>query len=179
MLRYVAGLAFSKDGTRVALIRKNRPLWQAELKALIANMDEPRPLLHPNMAEIYRSRVAALHGALLKDDTKPAAAETIRALVNQVTLVPENGELAIVLRGDLAAMLSYAGNKKPGAVSGAGSDALAMKASLVAGKRNHLYQTSVALDCAELLPDLLGRTAISLLRPVGLGAGVLPIPEKY
>jgi hypothetical protein len=28
MNRYVAGLAFSEDGTRVALIRKNRPLWQ-------------------------------------------------------------------------------------------------------------------------------------------------------
>ncbi len=71
--------------------------------------------------------------ALLRDETKAEAAETVRTPVNQVTLVPENGELAIVLRGDLAAMLSYAANKKPGAVSGAGSDALAVQASLVAG----------------------------------------------
>ncbi len=71
--------------------------------------------------------------ALLRDETKAEAAETVRALVDQVTLVPENGELAIILRGGLAAMLSYAANKKPGAVSGAGSDALAVQASLVAG----------------------------------------------
>jgi hypothetical protein len=103
---------------------------KADLEELTANMDEPPPLLHPNMAEIYRSRVAALHKALLSAETKAEAAETVRALV------PENGELAIVLRGDLAAMLSYAANKKPGAVSGAGSDALAVQASLVAGARN-------------------------------------------
>lgn len=52
---------------------------KADLEALIANMDEPPPLLHPNMAEIYRSRVAALHEALLRDETKAEAAETIRA----------------------------------------------------------------------------------------------------
>lgn len=35
-----------------------------------------------------------------------------RTLMDRVELVPENGELAIVLRGDLAAMLSFATNKK-------------------------------------------------------------------
>ena len=111
---------------------------KTDLEAQIADMAEPPALLHPNMAEIYRSRVAALHEALLQDEAKAEAAETVRALVDQVTLVPENGELAIVLRGDLAAMLSYAANKKPGAVSGAGPEALAVQASLVAGMRNRL-----------------------------------------
>ncbi|PKQ00466.1 MAG: resolvase, partial [Alphaproteobacteria bacterium HGW-Alphaproteobacteria-12] len=55
----------------------------------------------------------------------------IRALVDQVTLVPENGELTIVLKGDLAAMLSFAANKKPGSISGTGL--LASQVSLVAG----------------------------------------------
>jgi hypothetical protein len=37
----------------------------------------------------------------------------LRQLVGQVALVPENGELAIVLDGgDLAAMLSFAVDKK-------------------------------------------------------------------
>jgi hypothetical protein len=35
-------------------------------------------------------------------------------------LVPEDGELAIVLREDLAAMLAYAANKKPGPSLGPG-----------------------------------------------------------
>lgn len=104
-----------------------------DLEALIANMDEPPPLLHPNMAEIYRSRVAALREALVRDETKAEAAETIRALVDQVALVPENGELAIVLKGDLAAMLSFAaGKKKPGMKAGHSGD-FGSPGSLVAG----------------------------------------------
>ena len=42
----------------------------------------------------------------------------IRALVSAIELTPEDGKLAIVLRGDLAAMLSFAAHKaKPGAPS--------------------------------------------------------------
>jgi site-specific DNA recombinase len=109
---------------------------KTDLEALITHMDELPPLLHPNMAEIYRSRVAALHEALLRDETKAEAAETIRALVNQVTLVPENGELAIVLKGDLAAMLSFATDKKkPGIDLKAGhSGDSGSPGSLVAGR---------------------------------------------
>lgn len=108
---------------------------KADLEALIANMDGPPPLLHPNMAEIYRSRVAALHEALLRNETKAEAAETIRALVDQVALVPENGELAIVLKGDLAAMLRFAADKqKPGTDPVAGLvGAIGSPGSLVAG----------------------------------------------
>ena len=39
-----------------------------------------------------------------------------RTLVDQVTLVPNEAELAIVLRGDLAAILRFAANKKTPAV---------------------------------------------------------------
>jgi hypothetical protein len=67
---------------------------------------------------------------------KAVAIETLRTLVDRVELVPENGELAIVLPGDLAAMLSFASNKKPGTISGTGLSALASQASLVAGARN-------------------------------------------
>ena len=116
-----------------------------DLEALIANMDEPPPLLHPNMAEIYRSRVAALHQALVRDETKAEAAETIRALVDQVALVPENGELAIVLKGDLAAMLSFAADKKkPGMKAGHSGD-VGSPGSLVAGTCSHLYRTRLGL----------------------------------
>jgi hypothetical protein len=40
------------------------------------------------------------------------AIEHIRLSVSAIELTPENGDLAIVLRGDLAAMLSFASNKK-------------------------------------------------------------------
>ncbi len=66
--------------------------------------------------------------------------EVLRQLVDQVTLIPENGELAIVLKGDLAAMLSFATDKKkPGIDLKAGhSGDFASPGSLVAGKRNRV-----------------------------------------
>ncbi len=67
------------------------------------------------MAEVYRQRIAALHERLQSEETKAEAANILRSLVDRITLQPEGKGLAIVLRGDLAAMLSFAANtKKPG-----------------------------------------------------------------
>jgi site-specific DNA recombinase len=64
-------------------------------------------------------------------DTREEAAEVIRSLVSAIELVPDGAELAIVLRGDLAAMLSVAADKaKPGAPS---REAGLVQGSLVAG----------------------------------------------
>lgn len=71
---------------------------------LLANAEEPPPLLHPNMAEIYRQRIGVLYESLQNEDGKAEAAEVFRTLIDQVTLVPDEAELAIVLRGDLAAI---------------------------------------------------------------------------
>ncbi len=89
---------------------------KTELSRLLAAAEEPPPLLHPNMSEIYRQRVAVLEEGLRDPEARQKAMEGLRQLVNQVRLVPENGKLGIVLRGDLAAMLSFAdGKQKPGA----------------------------------------------------------------
>ena len=66
-------------------------------------------------------RVAALH----------------ERLQDEAALVPKNGELAIVLRGDLAAMLSFAADKKmPGIDLKAGHSCdSGSPGSLVAGSR--------------------------------------------
>ncbi|WGJ13236.1 hypothetical protein QEV83_10965 [Methylocapsa sp. D3K7] len=85
---------------------------KVELKGQLANAKEPPPHPHPNMAEIYRQRIAALYESLQNEDGKAEAAEAFCALVDQVTLVPDEAELAIVLRGDLAAILRIAANKK-------------------------------------------------------------------
>jgi site-specific DNA recombinase len=91
------------------------------------------------MAEIYRQRIAALYEGLQNQDGKAEAAEVFRTLVDQVTLVPDAAELAIVLRGDLAAILRFAANKKnPDVLSEAGVlGALLSQVMLVAGRRNH------------------------------------------
>ncbi|MGC0321112.1 site-specific DNA recombinase [Bradyrhizobium sp. USDA 326] len=108
---------------------------KAKLTDLLANAEEPPPLLHPNMAEIYRQRISALYEGLQSEEEKAEAAEVFRTLVDQVTLVPHAEQLAIVLRGDLAAILRFAaGKKNPDFLSEAGAlDGLLSQASVVAG----------------------------------------------
>ena len=108
---------------------------KAELTELLANADEPPPLLHPNMAQIYQDRIRQLYENLQREEERAQAAEMFRSLVDQVTLIPEDGELAIVLRGDLGAILRFAaGKKNPDFLSEAEAlDNLLSQESLVAG----------------------------------------------
>ena len=111
---------------------------KAELADKLANADEPPPLMHPNMASLYAQRISQLYEHLQDEDGRTQAAETFRSLVDQVTLVPDNGELAIVLRGDLGAILRFAASRKnPDFLTEAEAlDNLLSPGSLVAGTRN-------------------------------------------
>jgi len=83
-----------------------------ELKAKLAAADMPPPLLHPEMAELYRQKVTALAQALDRPDARTEASEPIRGLIDAIILVPAGDELRIELKGNLAAMLSAAQNAK-------------------------------------------------------------------
>ena len=73
-----------------------------------------RPLLHPNLAKYYHEEIAALHDQLGNEETRALAADQLRMLVNRIDLIPDGAELVIVLRGDLAAILTFAsGKRKP------------------------------------------------------------------
>ena len=99
-----------------------------ELEKQLISAPELKPLIHPNLAEIYRRKVEELQPALLSDDRRFEAAEIIRGLVDQIVLTPDNGDLRIDLKGDLAAILAIsAGSKKPEAV-GLGSEQIKMVA---------------------------------------------------
>jgi site-specific DNA recombinase len=107
------------------------------LEAKLGSADEPPPLLHPGMAELYRQKLTDLATALEHPDTRTEAAEAIRGLIDAIVLTPthafrlkpeatgdelENatavptrpgrrphpGALTIELRGNLAAMLNAA-----------------------------------------------------------------------
>jgi site-specific DNA recombinase len=113
---------------------------KAELAGLLAEAEEPAPLLHPNMGEIYRRKVSALATALGNTETRLEAAELIRTLVERVILTPEDGQLGIQLRGALAGILAVATTQKagqtgqkPGSPSGVGFISPAVQVSLVAG----------------------------------------------
>jgi hypothetical protein len=84
---------------------------KAELEQLLADMEEPPPLLHPEMATFYREQVGAVHEAL-----------------------PEADELRIDVRGNLAGILAIFLKSKT-AATGAGISQFV----LVAGTGSQLY----------------------------------------
>ena len=96
--------------------------------------DEPPPLLHPSMADLYRAKVESLASALQREDTRLEASEMLRGLIDSIVLVPDGGQLRIELRGNLAAMLTVAQRTKRSPETGD----LLVPVQLVAGARNPL-----------------------------------------
>jgi hypothetical protein len=80
---------------------------KSELEAFLSDAAEPPPLLHPNMAMHDRIRIEELYVALQEDSEakRMVAADIIRSLVKKIILTPEEGELQIDVRGDLAGIL--------------------------------------------------------------------------
>jgi hypothetical protein len=105
-----------------------------DLKAKLAAADAPPPLLHPEMAELYRQKVTTLAQALQEPETRVEATEALRGLIDAIILTPSAGELRIDLKGNLAAMLSAATNAKRSPETGD----LSLQVEMVAGARNPL-----------------------------------------
>jgi site-specific DNA recombinase len=80
------------------------------------HVEEP-PLLHPGLADVYRRKVEKLTQALNKEELRTEAAETLRSMIQAIRLVPEDGELAIELVGELAGILALIKKTAPGRVA--------------------------------------------------------------
>src|SRR5438067_3557164 len=106
-----------------------------ELKAKLAAADAPPPLLHPEMAGLYRQKVTALAEALEHPETRTEASEALRGLIDAIVLTPNQGELQIELKGNLAAMLGAAQNAKRSPETGD----LSLQVVMVAGARNQQH----------------------------------------
>ena len=69
-------------------------------------------LLHPNMAAQYRKQVANLAQVLNREENRGEAADILRSRVDRIELRPnQQGKLEIDLYGDLAGILTLAGNR--------------------------------------------------------------------
>ena len=104
-----------KAGFALPELKAEMDALQARKEALLAQLataDEPPPLLHPTMADLYRSKVEELAAALQREDTRLEASEMLRGLIDSIVLTPEKGQLRIELRGNLAAMLTAAQQTK-------------------------------------------------------------------
>jgi hypothetical protein len=90
-----------------------------------------QPRLHPNLAEVYRAKVADLR-ALEAPGERHEAMDLIRSVISKLRLIPEDGGLQFELHGELAGILALCEAKSSKARQGdlAG---LAEQIKLVAG----------------------------------------------
>ncbi len=102
---------------------------------------DPQPLLHPNMSETYRRKVAELHRLLDGSDTRDEAMAAIRALIDRIVVTPEDDELRVDLHGELATIMQFASPKQKPATEV--RDGLA-QLKLVAGARSLPFRTPVS-----------------------------------
>ena len=111
---------------------------QEAQEAELSQADSPPSLLHPNMAQVYHRKIRELHTTLTGDDSKTEAAEILRTLIDAIVLTPEDSELSIYLKGDLAGILTLAQSKrKPLARVAKGSGIFAQQVLWVAGGMQH------------------------------------------
>ncbi len=68
--------------------------------------NEPPVLLHPGLSDLYREQVANLTTALRDPSSQAEAISIIRGLLSEIRLIPEDGEYAIELVGELAGLLA-------------------------------------------------------------------------
>jgi hypothetical protein len=92
------------------------------------------------MADPYRAKVESLASALQREDTRLEASEMLRGLIDSIVLIPDEGQLRIDLRGNLAAMLTAAQQTKRSPETGD----LLVPVQMVAGACNRLQLWSGA-----------------------------------
>ena len=78
---------------------------KAVLEVEIAGAPAAAPRLHPNLAELYRQKVANLQDALADPGTQTEALEILRGLIERVDVRPAEDGLAIELIGEIANMV--------------------------------------------------------------------------
>jgi site-specific DNA recombinase len=148
--RKIAGImAAIEDGMYTPALKERMKVLEkrkAEIEGLLAGADAPAVIrIHPNMAEVYRLKVAELEIALNDDSIKAEAGEILRSLIDRVVLTPAANApdgIDAQLHGDLAAILALTnadGRKQKLPADGMAGSLL----SVVAGARNHLYRTAV------------------------------------
>jgi hypothetical protein len=95
--RSLLGDLKAREGRKVEL--------EAERKAPASD----HRLFHPSLAEVYLPKVAG-RNHFLKDPTKrDESFDLVRRLIVVIRLVPENGELKVEVRGELAGILTLCG----------------------------------------------------------------------
>lgn len=100
-LRLIDAIASGVPGERVKDRVAALESRKIELERFLETSDEPRALLHPNMASHYRTEVERLHEATIDNVLRAEAAEIIRSLVDRIVLNPQPEGSAVTMTLDL------------------------------------------------------------------------------
>lgn len=106
--RLVDAILDGADAKPINAKLKELEAKEVQLTDTLSAAPEDRPLLHPNLAAVYRARVETLEAALRDPDHGREAFEIVRSLVQEVRILPADNELTIELRGELAGILALA-----------------------------------------------------------------------
>ena len=85
---------------------------QDEIAERLSAAPADLPDIHPNVAEIYRRKVARLAEALNRPEDRDEAASAIRGLIERIVITPGEkwGEVHATLCGDLGTILEWTGD---------------------------------------------------------------------
>ncbi|WP_323033339.1 hypothetical protein [Paracoccus sp. (in: a-proteobacteria)] len=132
---------------------------KVELTELLADAPEDTPDILPSASAIYAKKVYALTKALNRKEERQEAAETLRGLIEKISLTPgpERGEIYATLHGELGTILNWTERQVTGKAVKTTKPAAAatgLSLSVVAGARNHLYRRSPAPNVILLIKQL-------------------------
>jgi DNA invertase Pin-like site-specific DNA recombinase len=132
------------EGLRGAGLQQRLDELEARKAELEAKLVAPAPTpvrLHPNLAQLYREKLAELHTALADPGLHTEALGLIRGLIERVEVRSAEGGFHIELTGEIASMMTLSA----GAES-VGSDLARASVKVVAGARNHRrFEVSISI----------------------------------
>ena len=148
------------DGLRGPDLQRRLDEFGTRKKELAARLDAPAPppvRLHPNLAVVYRQKVAELHTALANPELQTEALELIRGLIERVELHPAEEGFRIELVGEIANMITLSA----GAESvGSGPNRASVK--VVAGTGNQRYLQALRARIPIMLCPLTAATPVRI-----------------
>ena len=127
------------DGFRSEGLQERLAAMESQLAGLdreLAAQPAPMPVLHPNLAELYRQQVESLAETFKDPNFDTEALEILRSLIDRVSVTPAGDGFEIELTGEIAAMVELAhgaNNKKAGSKGPTFDDLSRRSVKVVAG----------------------------------------------